>query len=212
MSRQVLTLLAKIHFVKSPLSRRFLVLLSASMSLALMGATSAFAAGEKNPTGVTGSFNGEIGEGVDPSTGNVKRVVEDINVAGAVGAYPLKFSRTQNSRSGNPLGPFGPGGWWHSYQWGLWLRQVNVGGTTCHPPQPDPPYEGSEGQLFFPDGRIIQLTAETGRLSGSSTSTEICAALGSRAPRQRRGRNGLIGVSANSGASIGRMGPCAERL
>ena len=163
MSRQVLTLLAKMPFVKSPLSRRFLVLLLASMSLALMGAASAFAAGEANPTGVTGSFNGEIGEGVDPSTGNVKRVVEDINVAGAVGAYPLKFSRTQNSRSGNPLGPFGPGGWWHSYQWGLWLRQVNVGGTTCHPPQPDPPYEGSEGQLFFPDGRIIQLTAETGR-------------------------------------------------
>ena len=40
-----------------------------------------------------------------------------------------------------------------------------------------------------------------------------CARMrGSSAPRQRRGRNGLIGVSASSGASIGRIGPCADRL
>jgi len=32
------------------------------------------------------------------------------------------------------------------------------------------------------------------------------------APRQRRGLNGEIGVSASSGASIGRIGPWAERL
>ena len=35
---------------------------------------------------------------------------------------------------------------------------------------------------------------------------------GNSAPRQRRGRNGLIGVSAKSGAPIGMIGPCAERL
>ena len=35
---------------------------------------------------------------------------------------------------------------------------------------------------------------------------------GSSAPRQRRGRNGLIGVSASSEALIGMIGPCAERL
>ena len=35
---------------------------------------------------------------------------------------------------------------------------------------------------------------------------------GSSAPRQRRGRNGLIGVSASSGALIGMIGPCADRL
>ena len=55
-------------------------------------------------------------------------------------------------------------------------------------------------------------TAATGRFSGSSTSMVTRALSGSSAPRQRRGRNGLIGVSANSGALIGMIGPCAERL
>ena len=55
-------------------------------------------------------------------------------------------------------------------------------------------------------------TALTGRLSCSSTSTLIFALWDSSAPRQRRGRNGLIGVSASSCALIGRIGPCAERL
>ena len=39
---------------------------------------------------------------------------------------------------------------------------------------------------------------ETGRFSGSSTRKEILRSSGSTAPRQRRGRNGLIGVSATS--------------
>ena len=55
-------------------------------------------------------------------------------------------------------------------------------------------------------------TALTGRLSGSSTSKRILAPLGSSAPRQRLGRNGLIGVSVSNGALMGRMGPWAERL
>src|SRR2546426_517162 len=46
-------------------------------------------------------------------------------------------------------------------------------------------------------------TAATGRFSGSSTSTRTRAPSGRSAPRQRRGRNGLIGVSAISGALIG---------
>ena len=44
------------------------------------------------------------------------------------------------------------------------------------------------------------------------TSIVTLASLGRSAPRQRRGRNGLIGVIASNGALIGRMGPCAERL
>ena len=59
---------------------------------------------------------------------------------------------------------------------------------------------------------ISAATALTGRLSDSNTSIEICTLLGSSAPRQRRGRNGLIGVTARSGALIGRIGPCADRL
>ena len=37
-------------------------------------------------------------------------------------------------------------------------------------------------------------------------------ALRARTPRQRRGRKADIGVSARSEASIGRIGPCADRL
>src|SRR5215813_8407252 len=48
-------------------------------------------------------------------------------------------------------------------------------------------------------------TAATGRFSGSSTSTRTRALSGRSAPRQRRGRNGLIGVSAISGALNGKI-------
>ena len=48
--------------------------------------------------------------------------------------------------------------------------------------------------------------------SGSSTSTRTRAVSGRSAPRHRRGRNGLIGVSAISGAVIGMIGPWTERL
>jgi len=40
----------------------------------------------------------------------------------------------------------------------------------------------------------------------------VRALSGNSAPRQRRGRNGLIGVSAISCALIGMIGPWAERL
>ena len=46
----------------------------------------------------------------------------------------------------------------------------------------------------------------------SSTSTRTCARSGRSAPCQRRGRKGLIGVSAMSDALIGMIGPWAERL
>lgn len=47
-------------------------------------------------------------------------------------------------------------------------------------------------------------------VSNKSMRTVTC--FGNSAPPQRRGRKGLTGVSARSGASSGRMGPCAERL
>src|SRR6266852_5822136 len=55
-------------------------------------------------------------------------------------------------------------------------------------------------------------TAAAGRLSGSSTSMVTRARSGSKAPRQRRGRNGLIGVNANSGAWMGITGPWTDKL
>ena len=49
-------------------------------------------------------------------------------------------------------------------------------------------------------------------VAASSTCRQIAVSSGRIAPDQRRGRNGLIGVSANIFAWSGKMGPCAERL
>src|SRR6185312_8028018 len=54
--------------------------------------------------------------------------------------------------------------------------------------------------------------ALTGRLPGSRMRSVTWVRCGRIAPRQRRGRNGLIGVSASTFASSGRIGPCADRL
>src|SRR5437588_4526523 len=72
--------------------------------------------GDDNPTGVAGSFNGEITTGgmYDGYTGNAKRVVDDIVVPGSVGAYPLKWTRYFNSHltyADNQIG----GAWRFSY-------------------------------------------------------------------------------------------------
>ena len=80
--------------------------------------------GDNNPTGPSGEFNGSVTTGCsyDPYTGNAHRLITDIVVPGAVGTYPLAFTRTINTRTAyanNSWGaPFGrPGGWRHSYQW-----------------------------------------------------------------------------------------------
>jgi len=113
--------------------------------------------GNDNPTGVTGSYNGEIttGGSYDPYTGNAKRFVTDLTVTGSVGAYPLKWTRVLNTRDARPVA-LGQGGTWrHSYQWGLWVR----------PPPPyhyhPDPYEGPDGAVSYPDGRTMELHAET---------------------------------------------------
>jgi hypothetical protein len=58
------------------------------------------AVGSDNPTGVAGIFNGNIttAGNYDPLTGNAMRIVDDLVVPGAVGAYPLKWTRYFNSR------------------------------------------------------------------------------------------------------------------
>jgi RHS repeat-associated protein len=80
--------------------------------------------GNDNPTGVSGVYNGNVTSGgsYDPYTGNATRSITDITVSGAVGAYPLAFTRTMNSRytSGTGGDEFGPSGnWRHSYQWSI---------------------------------------------------------------------------------------------
>jgi hypothetical protein len=59
---------------------------------------------------------------------------------------------------------------------------------------------------------ITSATALIGRFSGRMVSNMMRAECGSRAPRQRRGRNALIGVSARMSAPSGMIGPWADRL
>jgi len=80
--------------------------------------------GNDNPTGVSGVFNGNVttAGSYDPYTGNATRSITDITVAGAVGAYPLAFTRTMNSRYTPGVGTLemgAAGSWRHSYQWSM---------------------------------------------------------------------------------------------
>lgn len=121
------------------------------------GAHSLYAAGNDNPTGVTGEYNGSIttAGSYDPYTGNAKRFVTDLTVPGSVGSYPLKWTRVLNTRNGQASAPFGQGGTWsHGYRWGLWLRPY-------HPYQyHEEQYEGPDGAVSYPDGRTVEFRLE----------------------------------------------------
>src|SRR5262249_49952907 len=107
-------------------------------------------AGNDNPTGPTGMFNGNITTGCsyDAYTGNASRTINDMTVAGAVGAYPLQWVRTLNSR-GEDLHDFGgSGGWFHSYGW------------RCVAP-PGPSGTPTAYSVTYPDGSIVTFTYGT---------------------------------------------------
>jgi RHS repeat-associated protein len=94
--------------------------------------------GNNNPTGVSGTFNGNVNTAgsYDPYTGNATRTVTDMTVAGAVGEYGLSYSRTWNSRM--PI-------WQHSYNW-----KIDDITFSTSSPNSKPPYY----IVNFPDGRI----------------------------------------------------------
>src|SRR5437588_2384306 len=102
--------------------------------------------GNDNPTGPAGSFNGNVATACsyDPYTGNAKRSVTDLVVAGSVGTYPLAFTRTANSRNQYaPDYPFGePGFWHHSYEWAM--DGINF--------TQDQSYQPTQYTVYFPDG------------------------------------------------------------
>lgn len=100
--------------------------------------------GNNNPTGPTGDFNGEIttGGSYDPYTGNAKRTITDIDVAGAMGKYGLSYSRTWNSRGHR---------WSGSYEWSIdSLDFVPTTQTVLN------------YTVRFPDGRVYTFTGTTG--------------------------------------------------
>ncbi|MEN3368002.1 MAG: hypothetical protein V7609_145 [Verrucomicrobiota bacterium] len=103
--------------------------------------------GNDNPTGPAGQFNGNLTTGCsyDPYTGNATRAITDMVVAGAVGNYPLTFSRVSNSRSAsNSAYQFGgAGSWHHSYTWEIDGSEESL----------TPYFQPSSYAVYFPDGR-----------------------------------------------------------
>src|SRR5438874_638750 len=128
-----------------------------------LGATKLFAqVGNDNPTGSAGEFEGSgivtTGCHYNTYTGNARRAVTDLVVAGGVGAYPLEFTRTSNSRytvglddAGNgQTADFGRGGnWLHSYQWTINCKWPVVGGKP------------TKYTVNYPDGSVVNFTAST---------------------------------------------------
>jgi RHS repeat-associated protein len=116
-------------------------------------------AGNNNPTGYAGAFNGDVTTGCnyDPYTANAARSITDLVVAGGVGNYPLAFTRVANSRysagqddNGNGLSAdFGiAGNWVHSYQWAIDSVTKLSGKPTNF-------------TVRYDDGRIVTFTTAT---------------------------------------------------
>jgi len=110
-----------IRFISLSIFRR----LAITVLLGALASVSARAQlGNDNPTGISGVFNGNVttAGSYDPYTGNATRSVTDISVAGAVGAYPLAFTRTMNTRYTPGAGTWEmgtAGSWRHNYQWSI---------------------------------------------------------------------------------------------
>jgi len=100
-------------------------------------------------------FNGNVTTGCsyDPLTGNAMRSVTDLVVAGGMGAYPLAFSRTANSRAQSFQDfQFGaPGSWQHSYSWSIDDSDLVVGINN----------RPAAYTVNFPDGRVMIFSASS---------------------------------------------------
>ena len=139
------------------------LLFISSVALTIAFAVSRVAAeGEDNPTGVSGIYNGNVTSGgsYDPYTGSAMRVVDDLAVPGSVGKYPLKWTRTWNSRGAEA----GWGGSWNfSYNYTMDSASLIAGfpdgrRISCWDACPTGVEEqiGNDGNLTLADGgRVI---------------------------------------------------------
>lgn len=136
--------------------------------------------GSNNPTGVAGVFNGNVTSGgsYDSYTGNATRVINDIVVAGSVGAYPLAWRRTLTTRDNSGPNQFGSSGYWrHSYAWLLYTPSWSPDfvsypdGRTYQPDDPapgvsdrfvasypPPRYELADATLLLGDGGRVHFS------------------------------------------------------
>lgn len=129
-----------------------LKILSVKVAIGLVGLSRVALGQNDNPTGPAGAFNGystTAGE-FDPYTANATRTVVDLSVPGGVGAYPLVWTRTMNSRHvAGPTYDFGEGGaWQHSYNWG-------ADGGLSNAPQP------TSYTVYYPDVRVVTFAPRT---------------------------------------------------
>ena len=115
-------------------------------------------AGNDNPGGVTAEYYGSIPTAgqYDPYTGNARREIDDIVMPGAIGAYPLKYTRTMSTRSL-------PVGWTGNYTWSVSIYNPDTNNCT------DRHTCGPEGHVVYPGGSSIDLEPSGTPGSGPST-------------------------------------------
>jgi len=102
------------------------------------------------------------GDPVIPYTGNEFKTVDDLRVWGAVGGYPMVWSRHSNSRSVPNANAFGLAHYWrHSFQWELVKAWP---GSTAQP----------QVAVIYPTGSVFTFTeVSPGRWSNSGTSADV---------------------------------------
>src|SRR5436190_9987863 len=142
------------------MTKRAKYFLIVSLGCAVFGQPMFGQAGNDNPGGVTNEYHGssEVAGQLDPCTGSGRREIDDIVVAGSIGAYPLKFTRILTTRGHGGRNQFGEGGGWtHAYAWSLYVRQPDE--NYCEE-ETRYNYCGPFGGLTYPGGGGVEFWAD----------------------------------------------------
>ena len=132
---------------------------------------------DDNPEGNAGALKSQIqtGGSYDASSGNATRIVNDLHVPGALGAYGLDFTRYWNSLHEEDTNPaaewptdFGSSGWSHSWRWSaVYFEELPEG----EPPPPPVTYTTSI-TVTFPDGHATKFRLDRGDLNSPPLSRD----------------------------------------